>query len=61
MEHTYITKSVSVPIWGLFNLTTSKLDRASQTMKGFKVSVPIWGLFNLTLAYYTIKRAMKEE
>ena len=38
---------VSVPIWGLFNLTwrnTMLLKNATAY-----VSVPIWGLFNLTV------------
>ena len=48
MEHTYITKSVSVPIWGLFNLTGNGYSMMFRTKKE-NVSVPIWGLFNLTI------------
>ena len=39
---------VSVPIWGLFNLTlsTPEIEKEKEQKA---VSVPIWGLFNLTL------------
>ena len=40
-------KIVSVPIWGLFNLTSYRYIEAMLDTKG-EVSVPIWGLFNLT-------------
>ena len=38
---------VSVPIWGLFNLTlsTPEIEKEKEQKA---VSVPIWGLFNLT-------------
>ena len=39
---------VSVPIWGLFNLTKRKRED-EKLLKQNRVSVPIWGLFNLTL------------
>ena len=38
---------VSVPIWGLFNLTRTKQNAYGITSQK-RVSVPIWGLFNLT-------------
>ena len=40
-------KKVSVPIWGLFNLTGPIREGHLATMESV-VSVPIWGLFNLT-------------
>ena len=47
-------KVVSVPLWGLFNLT----DSLSNLVRGVgesAVSVPLWGLFNLTELKFTIK------
>ena len=44
---------VSVPIWGLFNLTiliSTSNDKPSYLL----VSVPIWGLFNLTVLKVTL-------
>ena len=38
---------VSVPIWGLFNLTCT-ITSTKRNAYGIVVSVPIWGLFNLT-------------
>ena len=39
---------VSVPIWGLFNLTKTLPTYLIKSIKN-SVSVPIWGLFNLTI------------
>ena len=39
-------EQVSVPIWGLFNLTQPVATESDANKKS--VSVPIWGLFNLT-------------
>ncbi len=39
---------VSVPIWGLFNLTMLSV-KGNKVANQFIVSVPIWGLFNLTI------------
>ena len=39
--------SISVPIWGLFNLTNSH-KKEVHNMNKVEISVPIWGLFNLT-------------
>ena len=44
-----LKSQVSVPIWGLFNLTYISSE-AQENEKAVKVSVPIWGLFNLTKA-----------
>ena len=41
---------VSVPIWGLFNLTHNWLFLIMEEFYN-EVSVPIWGLFNLTYRY----------
>ena len=45
----YVMQIVSVPIWGLFNLTIAYVLCEVLTPNE-KVSVPIWGLFNLTRA-----------
>ena len=42
------SSAVSVPIWGLFNLTVA-IGYGITTDGVDSVSVPIWGLFNLTL------------
>ena len=42
-----LEKQVSVPLWGLFNLTATKNDSEKELLKK-QVSVPLWGLFNLT-------------
>ena len=49
---------VSVPIWGLFNLTSSLTPQ--QSGERGSVSVPIWGLFNLT-AYDTYFYSLRYE
>ena len=41
------SSAVSVPIWGLFNLTVA-IGYGITTDGVDSVSVPIWGLFNLT-------------
>ena len=51
---------VSVPIWGLFNLTLKKMKRLLK-QKLIVVSVPIWGLFNLTQKTPTNSRTAKLE
>ena len=38
---------VSVPLWGLFNLTIDKIILYINVKMNY-VSVPLWGLFNLT-------------
>ena len=43
---------VSVPIWGLFNLTDF-YNAWDYDVTCITVSVPIWGLFNLT--FYSIR------
>ena len=50
---------VSVPLWGLFNLTISSL-LLSYRLNNFSVSVPLWGLFNLTFNFIpAIKESKK--
>ena len=50
--------NVSVPIWGLFNLTYICYQNLITNNLNL-VSVPIWGLFNLTTE--KVKNAMYEQ
>ena len=42
--------SVSVPLWGSFNLTVRYLFGENNYCQG-RVSVPLWGSFNLTQGF----------
>ena len=42
---------ISVPIWGLFNLTYDDFCEYVESLD-IIISVPIWGLFNLTVLFH---------
>ena len=48
-------QAVSVPLWGLFNLTRKIGLKATPLEK--TVSVPLWGLFNLTGSNFVLPLA----